>query len=269
MTPGQSRNDITFIEAQRLRIHPVAQRDGIVRAKLRKFEKTLDLDAIGTLHAVRYAINGELAYWVIDGQHRLLALLNTGMGEWFVRVEVHVDVHDDKRASDLFLKLNDRSATNPHETFRNELQAGRPQAVAIANIVQRNGLRIAASVADGNITCISALRSTYGLDDGQSLHRTLGLLLQAWGPLAQAVEGKLVEGVGQVLAKYDGKVDLPGLCRKMAKYPGGPSALLGQARGRKAFTTRTVSQCVADVIVELHDHGRRSGALRGEATEAA
>ncbi len=265
MTTGRSENEIVYVEVSRLRIHPTAQRDGLRPAKVEKFEREMDLDALGTFHAVRYSINGETALWVIDGHHRVEALLRAGMGEWMVRVEVHTTVSTDARSSDLFLKLNDRSAATPFERFRNELQARRLDAVAIQSLVNRNGLEIVPRAGDGRVTCIVTLQTVYALDGGQSLDAALSLIKSAWGPTAEALEGKIIEGIGRMFAKHGGSIDVPSLRKKLNKFPGGPSGLLGRARGLNTTYGRPIFRCVMDIVVELHDRGRSSGAIGSKA----
>ncbi len=259
--PRKSLNKIIYVAAARLRIHPTAQRDGLIRSKLQSMERSLDLDAIGTIHAVEYAIHGETALWVIDGQHRVVALLNAGMGEWEVRVEVHVGVTTDARASDLFLKLNNRSAAAPFEKFRNEVQAKYAAALNIVDIAARYGLTISPSASDGHLTCVVTLQSMYALNGGVALDQALSLITSAWGTTPSALEGKLVEGVARVFAKYGSAVDVPSLRKKLAKVPAGPSGILGRARGMRDTYGRPIGRCVADIVVDLHDRGRRSGTL--------
>src|SRR5690606_15270957 len=105
---NKTKTKLVKVRADTLAVHPYAQRD-LVPSKLKKLMTDLDLDAIGVLHAVEYPIRGQAKLWVIDGQHRLHALLEHGFGEWEVEVKIHVDVDNDARASQLFLKLNDRS----------------------------------------------------------------------------------------------------------------------------------------------------------------
>jgi len=262
---AQNRNRIIYVEARRLRIHPTAQRDGVVKAKVKKFERTMDLDALGTFHAVEYSINGESALWVIDGHHRLLALLNVGLGEWVVRVEVHVDVMTEARASDLFLKLNDRAITRPFETFRNEVQAKRPDAIGIESMVREHGLVVSDDTRGGNIVCVKALKDAYERDPS-ALAYALDLVTRAWGRTASAVEGKIIEGVSRALEVYGDSIDRPALAKKLGKYPGGPAALLGHAKGRASVTGTTLGRSVADVVIELHDRGKQTGLLRPRVT---
>lgn len=257
----KSNNKIEYREARTLRVHPQAQRDGLVKAKLNKIIDNLDLDAIGTLHVVEYPINGEDAAWVIDGQHRLVALLQRGMGEWRVRCEIHTDVKDDARASDLFLKLNDRSMPKPYETFRNEVQAQRASAVNITALAAKHGYTINDYGAESSLACPSALKRVYEIDEGRSLDLVLATSVAAWGHLQAGNEGKLIEGMGLVFAKNNGAIDKPAMSQKLAKYPGGPAALIGHAKGLKAVRNVSMARAVAEMVIETYNKGRTTGRI--------
>lgn len=246
--------------AKDLRIHPKAQR-AIVPSSLRKIVDDLDLDAIGTLHGVEYTINGKNAVWIVDGQHRLQSLLHHGLGEWETTVQVHHSVKDDAAASALFLRLNRRAPVSSFDTYQNELRAGHPVAVGVHEIVSAHGLKVDSYVHDGAVTCVGALKKLYAKDDGVSLNRTLSVVLDAWGPVASSVEGKLMEGLGAVIAKYAGEIDQAALVKKLAKYPGGASGVQGNAKGLRNVRGASLANCVAEIIIGAYNKGRRSGQL--------
>lgn len=248
------------LKARDLRVHPEAQRK-IVPAALKRIIDSLDLDAIGTLHAVRYRINDVLAFWVIDGQHRLEALMHHGLGDWEVTVQVHMDVKNDARAHEVFLRLNKRAPVSPYYTFRSELGAGHPVAVGAAQVVDKHGLKIAPYNSDGTITCVNTLKTVYARDEGRALDKALSTAIAAWGPTSSAVEGKLIEGLGVVFGYYNGEVDQPALVKKLAKYPGGASGLLGNAKALKQVRAKSLSRCVAEAVIEAYNKGRRNGQL--------
>ena len=255
------RSKIVRVEAQTLRVHPFAQRD-VVPSKLKKLMVELDLDAIGVLHAVEYAINGQSAKWIIDGQHRWRALIDHGLGEWHVEVKIHLDVTDDARASALFLKLNDRAIVSPFGKFANEVKAGVPAAVGVVQIVHARNLRAAACPGDGNVRCVTALKKVYDFDGGKALALTLETVVAAWGRTEAAVDGKIIEGVGLVHCTYtNGSIDLAVLAKKLAKYPGGAAGLLGDAKGLRQFRTASMPRCVAEKVIEAYNVGRKAGRL--------
>jgi len=248
------------MRADTLAIHPHAQRD-LVPSKLKKLLSNFDLDAIGVLHAVEYPINGVSKVWVIDGQHRLRALLDHGFGEWQVEVKIHTEATDDVRAAQLFLKLNDRASVMPYDKFVNEAKANNPDALGVLAITNRHGLEIAKANADGKLTCVSTLKSLYKVDQGKTLNFVLGLIKEAWGTKSTALEGKLIEGIGAVVARYRESIDRDSLVNKLSKYPGGASGLVGDAKGMNQYRRTTLSKCVAERVIETYNTGRRSGKL--------
>lgn len=255
------KRKIVRIAAQELRIHPTAQRN-IVPSKLKQLIENLDLDAIGVLQAIEGTIDGERGIWIIDGQHRQKALLARGLGEWMVDVCVHLDVDTASRASEVFLKLNDRASMHPMDKFENRVRALDPIAVGVMQCIAERELKLARSTADGVLSCVNALYDLYKVDDGVSLKNTLDTVISAWGRSAAALEGKLLTGIGIVYTVFDGKVEKGTLEKKLAKYSGGASAILGDAKGLRArLKSRTLSRTVADVVIECYNSGKRSGKL--------
>lgn len=260
MASTRNNNKIINIAVNELRIHPVAQRR-LVQRHLRRMMATLDLDAIGTIHVVHYPINGELAYWVIDGQHRVVAIQQHGLGEWKVKAEIH-ECTDDSTASGLFIKLNRRAFVDAYDLFANEVTAGEPAAVGVTEICSDLGLKIDRQGRDGHVACVNSLRTLWMKDEGATLRETLELLIAAAGCTRAAMEGKLIEGVGRFLGSFNGQVDRGVLAGKLAKYPGGPGAILGNAKGlRRLSNNQSLSSCVAEILVTLYNSGRRTGRL--------
>lgn len=95
-----------WVKVRDLSFHPVAGRR-LVPKFLRELKANLNLECIGLIHAVQYEIDGKNAIWVVDGKHRVQALLDKGFGESRVRVQIHLNVTDDVEACRLFLGLND------------------------------------------------------------------------------------------------------------------------------------------------------------------
>lgn len=246
------------VRADSLQPHPLAQRE-ISPSRINKLKATFDLDAVGTLHVVEYPIHGKRAMWIVDGQHRWRVLMDLGLGEWEVEVKVHLAANDDARASALFLKLNDRLTVRPFDKFRNRLQAKDGDAVAIDDIVRKHGFKIGANVSDGTICGISALEKSYRLDEGEALDKALGAVNAAWGK--RSIDAVLIEGVSRVFARYNGTVDQPALVKKLSKYPGGPTGLVGDSRGLLEYTKATLPRCVAQRVIDTYNSGRRADRL--------
>lgn len=254
------KTSVVKVRADSLAIHPYAQR-AIIPATLKKRLAELDLDAIGVLHAVKYPINGEEKLWIIDGQHRVRALIDHGFGDWLVEVKVHDDIKDDAGACAMFLKLNNRATVAPFDTYENELKAGDSSAVGVKKICGRYGIEVSRGAGDARATCVSALKKLYKMDGGKTLDISLGTIVTAWGTKASALEGKLIEGMGLVFGRYNGTIDQAVLTKKLAKYAGGASGLVGDARGLMDFRRATLARCIAERVIETYNVGRRAGQL--------
>lgn len=249
------------IRADQLLIHPYAQRD-ISKSRVKKLREKLDLDAIGTVHAVEYAPHDhKIGIYVIDGQHRIRALIEEGMGEWEVQVAVHVDVKNDARASELFLNLQDRLAVSSSDKFVNELRSHEDAAVGINDILGQCGLKFSKASGDGCAACPTSLKKSYKLDDGKALHRALLWITTAYGKQAEGLEGKIIEGLSIVAAANNGNIEDAAMVKRLAKYAGGPSSMLGDAKGRIRYHGGSTSRAVAATVVDTYNSGRKTGRL--------
>lgn len=248
------------VAANDLQIHPLAQRQ-IIPSHLKRIKDNLNLDAISVLHACEYEIDGVRAKWIVDGQHRWQALIDHGFGEWEVDVELHVDAKDHRAAAQLFLDLNNKKTVGTFENFEKQLMACHPIAVGVDRVARECALRIAHSAGAGKICCVTSAQSIYRIDEGATLFRSLKTLIAAYGRTAEAVEGKLVDGMAIIFKTYNGVVDEASLVKKLAKYPGGASGLIGAGKGLRQFKKVSLARCIAEVLVEAYNSGRATGRL--------
>jgi len=248
------------MEARELSIHPIAQRK-VLPSKVKRLKDDFDLDAIGVIHAIQRTVDGKVRTEVIDGQHRIIALNELELGEWPVDVKIHLDVTDDAGACRLFLHLNDRAPVSAYDKFENEVHAGIVEAVAVTSLARKHGLKIARCGDDGTITCVNALKRVYCEHGAAVLDSTLQTALTAWGKSSSAVEGKVLLGLALVLSHYDGTIDTAVLIKKLAKFSGGPTRLVGAGLGLRSVRKAAVPRCIAEVIVEAYNSGRQTHKL--------
>jgi hypothetical protein len=249
------------IAAKDLTIHPVAQRE-IIPSKLKKLIAELDLDAISVVDVVSYHIPGHGdGPFVVDGQHRITALMEHGLGDWIVEAMLHENITTDAGSCALFLKLNDRAAVNTYAKYLNELAAGSPLAVGVDAALKHHKLKAARTSADGHVAAVSSMKNIFSWDEGKTLDEGLSMVLEAWGDRAAALEGKVIEGICRVVFLYNGKLDTQAFTKTISKYRGGPSAMLGSARGLMDTHKAGLSRCVANVALNAYNAGRRAGRL--------
>lgn len=253
---------IVWIKVKDMKIHPTAQRD-LNPHRVRKLVAQFNRDAIGTLHAVEYAIKGVLAIWIVDGQHRVVTLIQLGLGDIEFPVEIHDDIKDDAGAANLFIVLNDRFNVAAFEMFDKGVLAGYEDWVGVKREFDAVGLRAVRGRGGSHyaIACVGDCRKIWQMDEGETLQRTLAVSLSAWGDDRDGVDGKLLLGIARVLSSYDG-IDDSALSNKLAKYQGRAAGIIGAAKGRRQTKPgASLAECVGDVVVDLYNVGRRNGRL--------
>lgn len=223
---------------------------------LKNITATLDLDAIGVLIISRRP-DGKLA--VLDGQHRVRALHEAGVGDWVVTCKVFDGLTIPEEAG-LFRRFNTTSKTNAIEDLLKAIVEGDPEAAAIDKIAHRNGLTIALQLGEGKIACAAAMRKVYrsGGDMGPA---ALGFALHvgttAWGVHSDSVDGHIVQGLGDLYVRYGEDIDRAALIRKLAKHKGGARGLIGQAKTLAGLLHVSTHRGVAHTTLGIYNRGRR------------
>lgn len=218
-------------------------------------------EAFGVL-VVSHRPNGE--YHILDGQHRRAGAIAAGREEWVVECQVYEGLSREQEAA-MFLLLNDKLAVNPLEKFLVRVIEGDPVAVQLSGILDRHGWEVSAQPADGKFAAVSSLeRIARGAgmgadrDNFEIADLTVQILTSAWGHNRDAVRGDLLLALGMVLLRYHLQVDVPKLLNQLAATDGGPRGVLGRGRGLAKLRGGRVVDGIADVMVNLHNKGRRT-----------
>lgn len=247
-------NHILYLRADEVEPHPSAQRVGLVPASLKRIMANFNPDAVGTIHVV--LLEGK--YWIIDGMHRWTAIRRLGFDTLKIRCEVHSNITDNKAASERFLQLNDRAIVDQFSKWNNEVQARDPDALGAKETVESFGLTVDATKKDGTVSCPATLKRIQAKTDGpEVLKDTLAVLTGAYGNVSAGTDAKLIDGVAIVVGRFNGDLDRDALTRRLAKYPGGASAILGNGRGLSKMRRWSVARGVAEVVLDSYNVGRR------------
>lgn len=206
--------------------------------------------------------------WTLDGQHRGRTLIDRGEGDIPRECKVYDGLTPAQEAR-LFYGLNSYLRVSAADQFRARAMYEDPVALEIMRIVEKHGLQVDKSVADGNIVCVAALEAVYSGRVARKepgaypavLSATLGTLIQAFGTTTAAVGAELVKGLGIILHDHIGTVQPADLARKMAIRPAGATGLLSAARAHKANEGGTTASAVAHCVTLDYNKGRSSGRL--------
>lgn len=256
-------DDILWLPVSQFRFDPRVNRP-INQARVDEIKADFDPDAFGV---VELSERDDGTYVVLDAQHRVQAVIEMGWTDQKVPCKVHRGLTVKQEAA-LFLKLNNTKRPTPLEKFQKRVSAGEPVATAINDIVEKHDLVIDGQPTDGHIAAVAALEAIYtgrrfAADRVQPkvLNETLAIVAEAWGRTRHSVQGHVLLGLGQVLHHYGSLIERETMVAKLAGYPGGPSRLIGSARGLREVKPWSVADCVSSIIVDTYNRQRRNGKL--------
>lgn len=212
----------------------------------------LDLDKLG--YPIINHRDGN--YWVCDGQHRIYALKQNGFdGTDVLDCEVYEDLTDAEMA-ELFLGRDDRRPIGYFDKFHVACTAGRQRETDVRRTVESNGLRIGRNKEENTIGAISALCKVYDRSGAVVLGQTVRALKNAYAGDPLSFGPQLIEGVGLVFNRYNGKTDEREMAAHLAASAGGVRGLLRRAESQRERTGNDKAQCVAATVVDVYNKGR-------------
>jgi hypothetical protein len=244
----QREAQLEWVPIPDMRISPLAQRD-LNQARVDRLAADFDLEQLGT-PTVNYR---DGCWFIIDGQHRVNALMQIGYGDQQIQCWAYRGLSDVEEA-EKFLKLNDVLIVNAFAKFKVAVQAGRDEECKIEWIVHSCGLRISKEKTDGSISAVSTLLKVYRRDGTASLTRALCIIRDAYGD--RGLESTVIEGIGLLCNRYGGELRDDRAVTALSQAHGGVTGLLGKAEYLRRQTGNPKAHCVAAAAVEIINQGR-------------
>lgn len=193
-------------------------------------------------------------YWVCDGQHRVWALKANGFEADVLDCEVYEGLSDPQMA-EMFLGRDDRKAITPFDKFHVACTAGRSRENGIRRTVEGVGLKIGRGDEEDTIRSVGALGKVYDTAGAVVLGQALRVLKGAFAGDPASFDGRLIEGVGMVFNRYNGRTNEDTLTARLAVTNGGVRGVLRRAEDLRVRTGSQKSHCVAAAVVEIHNRG--------------
>lgn len=244
------------LQASLLKVHPSAQRE-LLPLKISRLEKSMDLNALGSFHAVEYPIKGINGLWVIDGQHRLEALITLGMGDWMIDVLIHQNIKTDAQASALFLRLNDRAIVTIFDRYINEVQSNDPVSIGITTILQHHGLRIGRYRGLHVIPAIACCKRAYQFDKGVSMDIALSIAKKAWDFGGGSTEGIIIEGLSFFVWQHQSNhFNAGNMANKLSRFL--PVQIIAQATARTRSFKKSMRSQICEDLLHIYNTNKKN-----------
>lgn len=249
--PSRKPSKIRPVPINQMRIPPalVCQRE-FRKAHGDRIAAELDLNKIG------YPVinHRDHNYWVVDGQHRIYALKQNGFEKDVLDCEVYEDLSDAEMA-EIFLGRDDRKPIPLYDKFHVSCTAGHRRERDIQRAVEANGQKISRSPDEG-ISAVGALARVYDRSGDVVLGQVVRAINLGFGGDSRAFDRAVIEGLGLVFNRYNGKTNEKDLGTRLSDLRRGARELLAKAETVRARTGNNKSQCVAAVVVDLYNKGR-------------
>lgn len=245
------------IDVGELNISDAYQRT-IVPARVNRIAKNLDQDAFGSL-TVGQRPDG--SYWVVDGMQRLTAARRLGIA--MVPCDVFMSDGQEHEARVFRLKNRERTNVSSVALFRAQLTEGDEQSLAIAEIVNVAGLKLALreeSTGWPYVKAVKALERSYQRVGGDGLALAFEIINECWPGENGAIQGDMIEGVCWFIKKNE-FFDRNRLCEKL-KTKSVSSVLRAADANFKLEKDRANSQygrsqATCDAITLIYNRGLR------------
>lgn len=231
-----------------MKVSPLAQRE-MKQARVDKIAANFDAEMIGVpILSLR-----DEAYYIVDGQHRVNALINIGWGDQELQCWVYQGLSEADEA-EMFLVLNDILMVEAMSRYKVGITAGREIECDIDRVVRGHGMVVSRDDVPGAIMAVGTLRKLYTMSDAKTLARTLNIIGKAYGDAG--LEAAVIEGIGLLCHRYNGQLDDQRAIEKLGEMRGGVNGLTNSANKIRLATGNAKAHCLAAAAVEVINRGR-------------
>lgn len=239
---------LRWVPIAKMRVNPLAQRD-LNQSRVDHLAANLDLEQIGT----PTVNNRDGAYYIIDGQHRIEALIQIGWEDQAIQCWTYSGLSEQDEA-EKFLKLNDVLTVNSMAKFRAGVHAGRTVPCDIDRIVRAQNLCVSADKIDGAIGAVGTLERVYHRDGPAAMAKALRIIRDAYG--SAGLEAAVIDGVALLCGRYGDAVSEEKAVKQLGGMRGGVKGLLNLTEDLRLRTGNPKAHCVAASAVDVINRGK-------------
>lgn len=183
---------------------------GIIPTKIKTIINNFDDKKLGVLKiSLRDGI-----YYIIDGQHRLIACKT--LDHTYVMCEVHRGLTYEQEAIMFLEQHNNQTRVSTIDKFNAKVEAKKTQSMNIKAVVEKNGFTLTKGTTRYGIASVSKLEiieNDMGLD---ILDKTLDTIYKTWYGAASSTDSKILMAVALFIKNTKG-FDSKAFIKKLSK----------------------------------------------------
>ena len=242
------------LKANELIVDPQVQRE-VDPKRVRNMAADLNLSAIGVL-CVSERSNGDMV--VLDGGHRRGALIEAGEGDTPITCEVYRNLTVADEAM-IFRYRNNTQKVGYLDRFRVRLVEGEEIAVEVERLANKHGWAVVGSPESSGMPILHSVQKLEELyrRNEHVANEVLKVATLSWGHDPNAVDYRILGGLGSFLTRYWDEVDSSDLENRLSTYKGGPNVLIQQSQGLREIRKVPAASAIAELITDIYNKNRR------------
>ena len=218
-------------------------------ARVKKIAREFDPTRLGVIKVSLR--NGK--YYVIDGQHRILACLAAGHSH--INAEVFHGLTYEEESLYFYSQRENVTPVSTGQKFKAMVEAKNPDAIKIKETVELSGYKLCYSGGkhSGGIVAFGALQQIYDKFGSEHIFKTLKTIQRTWGNINEATESGMILGVSAFLLEPD--YDECTFVKKLSKVE--PRIIVREAKSVTAFNAKEKEKPFQVVLRKFYDKGNR------------
>lgn len=206
-----------------------------------------------SLQPVLLSRRADGTHHIMDGQHKVAAAMSSGVpADHVVECYVWQGLTHQQEAEIFYTANHESHSVRALDLFEAAVTAGKPEQVAVREILTRHGWVSGSSGRVGNFAAVTTLLTAYKKSGAAVADRVIRVITQAWAHSADSAQSPVVKVIAAFFAKYP-DADPTRLTHVLSKRT--PRSILGDTKER-AWVALAVLR-----LQEAYDTGLRSGRL--------
>lgn len=184
----------------------------VIESQVKNIMKNFDSKS---LHSIVVSEREDGSYFIIDGQHRVVALMR--MGFTSIEATVHKGLTPVEEA-EMYRNINERKMKSKNAFAKADLKSGVKYAVEIDEVVNRAGLIVDYEKSQRtfkHIKAYDALKAVYQKYGKEHLYKTLITATHIFGGTHKEIQAWTIRGLAEFLDVFD-EMDEKRLKKSMA-----------------------------------------------------
>lgn len=244
------------VPVDRIVVDKRVQRGQLTQTVVNKMLAHFDGNALGTI--VLSKRNKTDSYVVLDGMHRVEVVRLVKDGPTELHAKIFTDLTLAQEAY-LFRLYNQRSSVNKVDAFNASVFEGDEESLHINEILTEFGL----SVSNDSFKAIATAQRIVRRPNGfERFYDALDIIHRAWGTSGHTADGRMVEGLAEMLDHYE-HLDIKGFVTRLAAFQEGEDGPVAEivkkaAAYNKAARPPRFALAMQVVLLPIYNKGRKA-----------